>query len=72
MASWPTRRGVFWNLTKSLFSLLCMFPFLTLEGIHTLNTMYAPVSHSFTASNMGAAELATRLQEHLDAQKEDR
>jgi hypothetical protein len=47
-------------------SLPCVFPFPSLEGIHALDAMNAPLSHRFAASNMGAAKLTSWLEKHLD------
>ena len=50
--------------------LLSMFPFSSLESVHALNAMDASLTHSLAATNMGASELAARLQKYLDTQKQ--
>ena len=51
-----------------LFAGMRLFP--AFHRVHTLNTVNASLSHGFTAANMGASEGTSRLQKHLDAQKQ--
>ena len=43
-----------------------------LNCIHALDAMNTPVSHRLAAANMGATELTSRFQEHLNTQKKHR
>ena len=44
---------------------------LAVEMVHALHAVDASVAHGLAAANVRAAKLAARLQEHLDAQKQD-
>ena len=56
-------------LAESFLGVLLLPP---LEGIHALHAMNTPVTHRLTPPDMRTAELAAGLQEHLNAQKENR
>ena len=44
-----------------------MFLLVSVEGIHALHTMDTSVPHRLAAADVGAAELASGLQKHLNA-----
>lgn len=54
---------------NSLLSVNLLSP---LNRIHALDAMNTFVSHRFAAANMGAAELTSRFQKHLNTQKKHR
>ena len=60
------------NALLSVNSFFGVFMLPTFDGIHALNTVYASVSHRFTAADMRTAKFASGLQKYLDAQKQNR
>lgn len=63
---------------ETQIQLLFVNPFLgmnllsPLNCIHALDAMNASVPHRLAATNMGATELTSRFQEHLNTQKKHR